>query len=299
VRPSWRAAGFIPAVRTARINPAARFIVLACALAALAPVRAQDRLPASLPKIGLDQRLNAQVTPDLEFRDEAGRAVRLGAYFRGKPVILVLAYYRCPMLCNQVLNGLLDGLRKVSLNAGDDFEVVVVSFDARETPGLAAAKKAVHVEAYGRPGAEHGWHFLTGEQPAIDALTGAVGFRYAYDAKLDQFAHASGIMVLTPEGKISRYFYGIRYPPRGLQLGLVEASAAKIGTPADRVLLLCYEYDPATGQYTPAVMKLVRLGGVLTLLGLGAFLMLARRYERRKTAVKPAASQPANQTTAF
>ncbi|HXG11832.1 MAG TPA: SCO family protein [Gemmataceae bacterium] len=252
-------------------------------LLALAAARAEDRLPASLPKVGLDQRLNEQVPLDLGFRDEAGRTVRLGAYFDGKPVILVLAYYRCPMLCNQVLNGLVEGLRQVSLDAGREFRVVVVSFDAREQPELAAAKKASYVEVYGRPGTEGGWHFLTGDQPAIDALTAAVGFRYAYDATLDQFAHTSGIMVLTPRGKIARYFYGIRYPPRDLRLGLVEAAEEKIGTPADRLLLLCYRYDPSTGRYTPLVMNLVRLGGVLTLAVLGTFLGLAWRRERRRT----------------
>ena len=258
--------------------------ICVCVLAGCVPaVHAQDRLPASLAKVGIDQRLGEQVPPDLAFRDEAGNAVRLGDYFAGKPVVLVLAYYRCPTLCNQVLSGLLDSLRKVGLDAGDLFQVVAVSFDAREQPELAAAKKATFVEAYGRAGAGRGWHFLTGEQPAINALARAVGFRYTYDPDRDQFAHAGGIMVLTPGGKLARYFYGISYPPRDLRLGLVEAADARIGTPADRFLLLCYEYDFATGQYTPAVMRLVRLGGVLTLLALGTFIAVTWRRERRRS----------------
>jgi protein SCO1/2 len=252
---------------------------------------AQDRLPASLDKIGLDQRLNEVVSPALAFRDDTGRPVRLGDFFQGRPVVLVLAQYRCPLLCNQVLNGLLDGLRPLALDAGKDFQVVVVSFDAREGPELAAAKKASQVAAYGRAGAESGWHFLTGEQPAIDALTQAVGFRYRYDDRLDRFAHASGIVVLTPEGRIARYFYGIRYAGRDLRLALVEAGNEQIGSPADRMLLLCYEYDLASGQYTLAVMKLVRLGGMLTLLALATFFVLARLHERRKTRLAATAQE--------
>jgi protein SCO1/2 len=247
-----------------------------------AGARAQDRLPASLTQVGLDQRLNEQVPLDLEFRDEAGRSVRLGDYFAGRPVILVLAYYRCPMLCTQVLNGLVDGLRGIPLDAGSDFQVVTVSFDPREQPELAAAKKQSYVESYGRPGAAAGWHFLTGQEPAIAALARAVGFRYTYDPKLDQFAHVSGLMVLTPHGTIARYFYGISHPPRDLRLALVEASANQIGSPVDRVLLLCYDYDPATGKYTLMALNLVRLGGGVTLLVLGSFLLLAWRHERRR-----------------
>jgi protein SCO1 len=235
-------------------------------------LRAQDPMPAILRDVGIDQRLNEQVPRDLVFRDEAGRTVRLGDYFDDKPVILVLAYYRCPMLCNQVLNGLVDGLRGVPLAMGEQFRVVTVSFDAREKPELAAAKKANYAESYGRGGAADGWHFLTGEPESIDRLTRAVGFRYAYDAKQDQFAHASGIMVLTPKGKIARYFYGIRYPPRDLRLALVEASEGKVGSPVDQVLLLCFDYDGTTGKYTLAVMRLVRLGGILTLLIVGTYL---------------------------
>lgn len=268
-------------------------LVLSTAVLALltAAGRAEDRLPASLTKVGLDQRLNAQVPPDLEFRDGEGRAVRLGHCFAGKPVVLVLAQYRCPTLCNQVLKGLLDAARRTPLTAGEDFRLVVVSFDAREQPDLAAAKKAIYAEAYGRPGAA-GWHFLTGGRPAIDALTAAVGFRYVYDPKLDQFAHPSCVTVLTPSGKVARYLFGIHYPPRDLRLALTEASEGQVGSPVDRALLLCYDYDPATGKYTLAALNLVRLGGVLTLAALGAFVVLALRRERRRAAAAPAPRPP-------
>ncbi|HJT78896.1 MAG TPA: SCO family protein [Gemmataceae bacterium] len=239
-------------------------------------------LPPSLRGVGFDQRLNAQVPPDLTFRDEAGQCVRLGDYFGSRPVILVLAYYRCPMLCTEVLNNLVRALLDIPLDAGKDFDVLVVSFDPREKPDLAAAKKKMYLERYGRPGAAAGWHFLTSEQEPITRLTRAVGFRYTYDAKHDQFAHASGVLVLTPQGKISRYFYDIRYAARDLRLGLVEASANKIGSPVDQVLLFCFHYDPAEGRYGPTILNLVRAGGVLTVLGLGLFAGLLWRRELRR-----------------
>jgi protein SCO1/2 len=242
----------------------------------------QSALQPILEKVKIEHKLNAQVPLELKFRDEQGEAVILGDYFQDKPVILVLAYYRCPMLCNQVLNGLTDGLRGISLEAGKEFQVVVVSFDAREQPGLAAAKKATYVEHYGRPGAEDGWHFLTGEQAAIDRLTQAVGFPYIYDSAHDQFVHDSGIMILTPQGRISRYFYGIDFPSRDLRLALVESSAGRIGSPIDHVLLLCFHYDPNTGRYTATVLAIVRLAGALTLLVLGIFLFRAWRREVKK-----------------
>jgi protein SCO1/2 len=253
------------------------------------PVRADAQLPRSLQGVGFDQKLDAQVPFDLSFRDEAGRAVELGDYFGDRPVILVLAYYRCPMLCTQVLNGLVKALLEVPLDVGRDFNVVTVSFDPRETPELAAAKKKSYLERYGRSGAEAGWHFLTGEQEPITRLTQAVGFRYRYDPVNDQFAHASGIMVLTPRGKVSRYFYDISYSPRDLRLGLVEASNNRIGTASDQVLLFCFHYDPAEGKYGAAVMNFVRLGGVLTVLAVGAFVFVMWRQERRKARVRPAA----------
>jgi protein SCO1/2 len=270
----------------------AAWVVLVAALspagARAAPPSAPPTLPPLLRQVGIEQRLNEQVPLDLPFRDEAGRDVRLGDYFGGRrPVVLVLAYYGCPMLCTQVLNSLVDGLRGVPPSAGEGFHVVVVSFDAREKPELAAAKKASYVESYGRPGAAGGWHFLTGEQPAIDALTEAVGFRYAYDAKHDQFAHGRGVMILTPQGKVARYFFGLDYKPRDLRLALAEASDGKARSTADQLLLLCYHYDASSGTYTPAVMNLVRVAGGLTVLVTGALLVRAWRRERRGAAPRP------------
>jgi protein SCO1/2 len=242
-------------------------------------------MPPGPGEVGITQRLGAQVPLDLTFRDEDGHTVRLGDCCGGKPTVLVLAYFRCPMLCTQVLNGLTDALRGVKFTIGKEFNVVTVSFDAREGPALARAKKASYVEDYGRPGAAAGWHFLTGEQESIDELARAVGFRYQYDPKKDQFAHGSGIMVLTPQGRVARYFYGIRHTPRDLRLGLVEASHNKIGSPADQILLLCYQYDPHGGKYTPVAMNLVRLGGVVTLLVLASTVGLYwwREWRRGRT----------------
>jgi protein SCO1/2 len=245
-------------------------------------VRGQSEMQPILEKVKIEHKLNTQAPLELKFRDERGQIVTLGDYFQGKPVILILAYYRCPMLCNQVLNGVVDCLRGISFDAGKEFQIVVVSFDAREQPDLAAAKKATYVEHYGRPGAEDGWHFLTGEQPAIDRLTQAVGFPYLYDSVHDQFIHDSGIMILTPEGRISRYHYGIDFPPRDLRLSLVESSANRIGSPIDHVMLLCFHYDPSSGRYTATVLGIVRLAGVVTLLVLGTFLFRAWRREVKK-----------------
>jgi protein SCO1/2 len=245
---------------------------------------AQPVLPRVLRDVRFDQRLNEQVPLDQEFKDEHGRTTKLADYFGNKPVILILAYYRCPMLCTEVLNGLVRALLDIPFSIGNEFDVVTVSFDARENamPGLAAAKKKTYVERYGRAGAAEGWHFLTGEEDAIRRLTDAVGFRFTYDPDKDQFAHASGIMVLTPQGRISRYFYDISYSPRDLRLGLVEAAANRIGSPVDQVLLFCFHYDPAEGRYGAAVMNFVRLGGVVTMFALGALLTVLWRQERRK-----------------
>ncbi|MGH7964934.1 MAG: SCO family protein, partial [Candidatus Binatia bacterium] len=245
------------------------------------PVHAQNAQPALLGDVGIDQRLNEQVPLDLRFRDETGQSVRLGEYFGSKPVILTLNYYQCPMLCSLILEGLVSSLRVLSFDIGDQFTVVTVSFDPDETPTLAAATKAKYLQRYARPGAREGWHFLTGQEAAIAGLAEAVGFRYAYDAPQDQYAHASGIVVLTPQGKIARYFYGIEYAPRDLRLGLVEAAANKIGSLADQILLFCYHYDPATGKYSTAVLNTVRVGGVATMLALGTFLVVMWRKEKQ------------------
>jgi protein SCO1/2 len=256
-----------------------------CSLLFLAPCRllGQPGLPAALRNVGIEQRLDAQVPPHLVFRDESGRSVKLGDYFGSKPIILALVYYDCPMLCTQVLNGLVGSLKALSFDAGEQFLVLTVSFDPRETPGLAAGKKESYVERYSRPGAAGGWHFLTGPESSIEALSQAVGFRYRYDVEKGQFAHASGIMLLTPQGKISRYFYGIEYSPRDLRLGLVEASNNRIGSPVDQLLLFCYHYDPATGKYGAVVMNFVRLGGAATILTLGSILILFFRRDARRS----------------
>lgn len=237
-------------------------------------------LPKTLDNVGIDQKLNEQVPLDVVFRDETGREVRLAEYFnQGRPVIISLVYYECPMLCNQVLNGLAGALKTLSFDVGKEFDVVTVSFDARETPQLAAAKKDSYMARYNRPGAEKGWHFLTGDQKSIDALTKAIGFRYAYDAATNQFAHASGIMLTTPEGKLARYFYGIEYAPKEFRLGIIEASQNKIGTPVDQLLLYCFHYDPATGKYGLAIMNVVKLAGVATVIGMVALFVFMRRRE--------------------
>ncbi len=242
-------------------------------------------LPAPLKKVGIDQKLNEQVPLDAVFKDEQGREVKLGDFFKGKPVVLSLVYYSCPMLCNQVLSGTLSSIRQVSFNAGEQYELVTVSFDPRETPELAAAKKQTYVKAYNRPSGNAGWHFLTGDEANIKRLTEAVGFRYIWDEQTKQFAHASAIMVLTPEGKLARYFYGIEYKPNDLRLGLVEASRNQIGSAVDALMLYCYHYDPATGKYGAVVMNIVKIAGAITIVLIaGLLLMLIRVSNRRQLA---------------
>lgn len=239
-------------------------------------------LPAALEGVTIEQNLNHQAPLDLQFRDEFGRSLPLSTYFSGnKPVILALVYYTCPMLCNMVLNGLESSLRPITLDPGKDFEVVAVSFDPRDTPEIAAAKKASYLRRFRRPGADNGWHFLTGDEASIKALTSAVGFRYRFDAATGQFAHVSAIMILTPQGKLSRYFYGVEYAPRDVRLGLVEASQNKIGNPVDQILLFCYHYDPATGKYGAIAMNMVRFAGASFVLICGTFLFVAWRRDWR------------------
>ena len=236
--------------------------------------------PPLLQGIGIDQRLNEQVPLDLQFRDEAGKTVTLGDYFGKKPVILSLVYFGCPMLCTMAENGLLHSLQEVKFSVGDQFEVLTVSFDPHDNAELAAAKKAVYVGLYGRKGADRGWHFLTGDEASIQQLTRAVGFRYKYDAQAKQYVHATGIMVLTPKGKIARYFYGIYYPSRDLRLGLVEASANKIGSPVDEVLLFCCRYDPATGRYGMVISRLIQISGLITVLCIGGLILALSRSRK-------------------
>jgi protein SCO1/2 len=236
--------------------------------------------PPQLRGVGIDQRLNEQVPLDLNFRDESGQPVTLRSYFGKRPVILSLVYYTCPMLCTMAENGLLNALRDVKFNIGEQYEVVTVSFDPSDKPETAMAKKGIYAGLYGRPGARHGWHFLVGDEPSIRALTEAVGFHYNYDPKTRQFAHATGIMVLTPLGKVARYFYGIQYAPRDVRLALVEASSEKIGNPVDAVLLYCCQYDPVTGKYGIIVSRVLQIAGLVTLLSLGGMFFALSRGRR-------------------
>jgi len=237
-------------------------------------------LPTPLKNVGYDQRLGAQVPLDLPFVDDAGRPVRLGDYFGRKPVVFALAYFRCPMLCSVVLSDMAAALKVLSLEAGRDYEVVVASFDPQDTPGLALAKKQEMVERSGHPGTAGGWHFLTGGQSSIHALTRAVGFRYYWDAETKSFAHAAGVLVLTPQGRVGRYFYGIEYPPRDLRLALVESSGERIGSPVDKLLLYCFHYDPVIGKYSATALHILRLAAALTVAGLALMVVLLKRRER-------------------
>jgi protein SCO1/2 len=247
------------------------------------PAMPSQQVPSALSAVSFDQRLNEQLPLDLEFKDESGRTVKLGEYFGRKPVVLTFVYYECPMLCTQVLNGLESSLRVINESIGQEFDVVTVSFDPKETPVLAAGKKKAYLERYKRPSAEQGWHFLTGDQASIAALTQAAGFNYSWDEASHQFAHASGIVVTTPTGKVSRYFFGIDYSPRDVKFALIESSNERIGTLAERLLLYCYHYDPAKGNYGFMAMRAVRVGGAVTLAALVGFVFVSIRRDRRAT----------------
>lgn len=243
-------------------------------------------LPKQLKTVGIEQKLGETLPLDSVFTDETGKQVKIGDYFnKGRPVILALVYYECPMLCNQVLNGLTGTMKGVSLDAGKDYDVVAISFDANENgrSDLASNKKASYMERYGRPGTENGWHFLTGEQSQIDAVTQAVGFTYEWDEATKQFAHASGITLINPDGRISKYFYGIDYAPRDVKLGLVESAENKIGSVTDQLLLYCFHYDPSTGKYGFAILNALRAMAIVTLLGMGAMgIVFWRRNKIRR-----------------
>lgn len=243
--------------------------------------------PAILQQIGIDQKLGAQVPLDLPFRDEEGRAVKLGDYFGKKPVVLCLVYYECPMLCTMVLNGTVRAMRACDFSAGREFDVVTVSFNPKDTPRLAKAKKENYLKEYGREGAAEGWHFLTGKVDAINQLTQAVGFRYQYDPANQQYAHASGIMVLTPQGTVARYLLGVEYSARDLQFSVMEASAGKIGSKVDQLVLYCYHYDPARGRYGVAVMRLLQAAAAITLIGVASMVTFMVRRERRMMTTGP------------
>jgi protein SCO1/2 len=274
--------------RTAGLSPMGWVrvaVAVAClALGASAALAQTSSTPARLPgKVTITQQLDAQVPLDLMFRDENGRIVRLQDYFHhGKPVLLSFMYYRCPMLCSMVMEGVTSALTELKFDVGNQFDVITVSIDPRDTPKEAAEKKDHYIKRYGRLSAAFGWHFLTGPESAIKRLTGTVGFQYAYDPESDQFAHGTALIALTPDGRVSRYFYGFEYKARDLRLGLVEASANKIGTPTDQLLLLCYHYDPRTGKYSRSAMNLVRAGGVATVISLASFIIIMVRRDRRQ-----------------
>ena len=280
-----------------------RFVIAAFALGLnAAPAAAQGVAPSSNPataakpgileKIAIDQRIGDKLPLDLPFIDESGQHVKLGDFFGKRPVLLALVYYECPMLCTQVLNGLVTALGVMNFEPGREFDVVAVSFNPKEGPGLASQKKAAYLERYGRQHTAAGWHFLTGTQDAIDRLAQAVGFKYAYDEKIGQYAHGAGIELLTPQGVLSKYFYGIEFSARDIRFGVIEASAERIGTPIDDVLLFCYHYDPATGKYGAAVLEMVRLGGVATVLAFLVFLTVSLRRERASARAATHANRP-------
>jgi protein SCO1 len=272
-------------------------IVAALALAASVPALAQrpdNERPTILRDIGFDQELGEKVPLDVPFRDETGKVVRLGEYFSaGKPVVLNLVYYDCPMLCTVTLSGMASALKEMTFDAGREFEVVTISFDPREGPPQAAAKKREFMARYKRPQAEKGWHFLTGEAPSVNRITKAVGFRYTWDQATGQFAHPAGTVVLTAEGRIARYMFGVEYAPRDLRLAVVEASANRIASPVDQILLACYTYDPAAGRYSASIMKVLRLAALATVAALGIFVMMNLRRERKtRPQPRPAAWAP-------
>ncbi|MBK9216736.1 MAG: SCO family protein [Chloracidobacterium sp.] len=250
-----------------------------------AAASATSGLPEALKTVGIEQKLGEQLPLDTEMKDETGKLVKLGSFFNnGRPVIIAFVYYECPMLCNQVLNGLTGSLKGINLNVGKDFDVVAISFDAREfdSPDVAKAKKEGYIERYGRPGSENGWHFLTGTQTSIDAVTKAAGFGYQWDERTQQFAHAAAVMVTTPDGRLSHYFYGIDYAPRDLKFGLMESADNKVGSAAEQLLLYCYHYDPATGKYGLAILRVMRAGGILTLIAMGAMGFIFWRRNKKR-----------------
>ena len=288
--PAFAAIASLKACATFSATPVTLLLIAAPAIAQLtgAPVPGFKReigqpassIPAPLREIGFDQNIGELVPLDVPLRDEAGAAVKLGDYFGRRPVVMVFAYYDCPMLCTLSINGLASALNVLSLDAGRDFDIVIVSFNPRDTPAAAAAKKASYLTRYKRAGAEAGWHFLSGERASIDRLTKSAGFRYAWDDATQQFAHPSGVIVVTPEGRLARYLFGIEYGPRDLRFALVEASAGKVGSRVDSLLLYCYHYDPITGRYGLAIMRAIRLAGAVTVLALGTFIVVTIRRER-------------------
>jgi protein SCO1/2 len=243
-----------------------------------APRVPETGLPEALREVGFDQKLGETLPLDATFRDESGASVTLADYFDGdKPVVLSLVYYECPMLCSMVLNGMVRSLRVLKFDIGDEFDMLTISIDPEETPELARAKQESYTGLYKREGAEAGWHFLTGEQSQIQRVADAIGFRYTYDPQTDEFAHAAGVVVLTPDGVISRYFYGVDFPPRDLRLGLVEATDGGVGNVIDQALLFCYRYDPESGTYSAVVINILKIAAILTLVGVALLFYFMRR----------------------
>jgi protein SCO1 len=287
------------------MNRARAITTIAALLVSSGHVRAQavpnntgvtsTTMPAQLQNVGFDPQLNAQIPLDLAFLDENGSNVQLRDYFKQKPIVLAFVYYGCPMLCNQVEQGVVGSLRMLSFTPGRDYEVVFVSFDPRESPDMAAQKKKSALYHFNRPETAAGWHFLTGTKESIDAATKAANFRYSFDTKNNLFAHASGILLLTPDGRISRYFYGVEYPGRDMRLGLVDASAGKIGTPIDRVLLFCYQYDPSLATYSASILKIIRLGGILTVLCIVGGILIFRRRDAAQAATQARSPRTLNE----
>jgi protein SCO1 len=258
------------------------------------PGMVSSAIPAPLREIGFDQNLDKPVPLDTPFRDESGRSVKLGEYFGRRPVVMVFAYYDCPMLCTLVINGLASALDVLSLDPGKDFDIVTVSFDPRDTPATASAKKAGYIARYKKPGAAAAWHFLTGDQGSIDRLTKAAGFRYVWDKETSQFAHPTGVIVLTPDGRLARYLFGVEYGPRDLRYALVEASSGRVGSVVDTLLLYCYHYDPITGRYGLAIIRTIRLAAITTVLALATFIVvMVRREKARGSTGSPRATQTA------
>ncbi len=246
----------------------------------------RGELPPILQHVGITQRLGAQVPLNATFRDEAGKIVPLSSYFGTQPVVLILAYYRCPMLCSEVLSGAATAFKDVGFKIGKQFQVLTVSFDPRDTPELATAKKATFINEYGDPRAANGWHFLTGEKAQIDLLANAVGFNYAYDAKTGQYAHAAGLIVVSPKGKVAQYFYGVEFPSRDLHLAIVQSSTEKIGSLADEIVLYCCKYDLGTGRYQAVISRVLQIVGGFTILIVGGGLLLFFRMDRRSAVAK-------------
>lgn len=261
---------------------AALVLLASAAWAQMGNPTGQDIQSPILAQVRIDQKLNHQVPLDLQFKDESGKTVALGDYFGKKPVVLTLVYYQCPMLCTQVLNGMTSTLKVLTFDAGKDYEVVAVSIDPRETPQMAAEKKAAYLKDYHRPGAEQGWHFLVGDQQNISKLADAVGFHYAWDQRTQQYAHATAIMLVTPSGKLAQYYYGIEYSPRDVRFGLIQASQGKIGTLIDSVVLYCFHYDPTAGRYGLVVTRALQLAGAATILILGGFMFIMFKAEVKR-----------------